>query len=166
MGIQFQDQGAENKKSYKKWYKKWWGITLIVLTGLWAIGFVAPSSPDSSKAAPAITTTTTYYSAPETTTTTEAPASDLTEVGLQVLYSKVPAMDVGNDEIVLSLLSSICGVLDSNDGDFIATGRAIVETGSEFNLTYSDAGAILIVAINLKCSEYKSAAEAFMAANS
>lgn len=165
MGTQFQDQGAENEKSYKKWYKKWWGITLIVLAGFWAIGLVAPSSPDSSEAVPA-TTTTTYYSAPETTTTTEAPAPDLTEVGLQVLYSKVPAMDVGNDELILSLLSSICGVLDSNDGDFIATGTAIVETGSEFDLTYSDAGAILIVAINLKCPEYKSAAEAFIATNS
>ena len=157
----------------KKWYKKWWGITLLIVGGIWLVGLISEQGSTDSASTPTATTyerqlpevttpeiTSPPTTAPRPTTTTSNSASQ--SVILAALYDAVPSMDIGRDDLVLKVLDAACGLITSTRGqDFKTVGDVVVNSGSAFNLDYGDAGTIIGAAVVLRCPEWTDLATEF-----
>lgn len=162
----------DSTETSKKWYKKWWGITLLIFGGIWLVGLISEQGSTDSASTP---TTTTYerqlpqVTTPEITSppitakpTTTTSKSAMQSVILAALYDAIPSMDIGRDDLVLKVLDAACGLITSTRGqDFKTVGDVVVNSGSAFNLDYSDAGTIIGAAVVLRCPQWTDLATEF-----
>ena len=154
----------------KKWYKTWWGITLLILAGLFVIGLLMPKddTPDYKDNASSNTSsdwgdspTTTTWSAPTTTwhpapTTTQAMSDQ--HLAYLTIMATIPAFDDAGatESQIWELLGTVC---DGFDGglDFLDIGTMVVnaaESADIYPFGYEEAGALVGTATTIRCPEY------------
>ena len=159
------DSTGISEKPYKKWYKKWWGVTILVLGGLWLIGLVSEQGSTESSTQ----TTTTYKRQLPAVTTPEITAPPVTvppttqglspeRLAYLTIIATVPAYeDAGATESqVWDQLRIVC---DGFDGglEYYEIGTILVEAADQAGISpfgYEEAGAVVGTATTVRCPEY------------
>jgi len=159
------DSTGISEKPYKKWYKKWWGITILVLGGLWLIGLVSEQGSTESSTP----TTTTYERTLPAVTTPEITAPPVTvppttqglsdkRLAFLTVIAMVPAFeDAGaTEDQIWDQLQIVC---DGFDGglDYLEIGTILVEAADGAGISpfgYEEAGAVVGTATTVRCREY------------
>jgi len=157
----------ESTGTVKKWYKKWWGITILVLGGIWLIGLISEASgtADSKQSVnqePTSQTTawTPRETSPPTTAWTPPPTTAISNkrTAFLTVTALVPAFeDAGaTEDEIWNQLGIVC---DGFRGglDYLEIGRILVQAAESAGISpfeYREAGAVVGAATTLVCSEY------------
>lgn len=134
--------------------------TVLTITAALAltIGLAACGDGTNGRSAP-IPRDSNEYARPTTTyTPPTTAAADEADIAYDYLMGEVPEWRVNDRSDVEDLLDLICQQLDDSNGDFSTVGEAIVAGSSDtYDLTYSQAGAVLAAAVVISCPEWQDA---------